>query len=80
MAYAKEYIEKYYPTHEVVYAVLKYRYVSDGIENYVVPVSYTHLDVYKRQPADCGLSSSDTAGAFLMMTDSADMPHPCSPM
>ena len=32
------------------------------------------------RPADCGLSSSDTAGAFLMMTDSADMPHPCSPM
>ena len=37
---------------------------------------------YKKpsRPADCGLSSSDTAGAFLMMTDSADMPHPCSPM
>ena len=28
----------------------------------------------------CDYSSSDTAGAFLMMTDSADMPHPCSPM
>lgn len=39
MAYAKEYIEKYYPTHEVVYAVLKYRYVSDGIEKTMSSIS-----------------------------------------
>lgn len=32
------------------------------------------------RPADCGLSSSDTAGAFLMMPDGADTPRPCSPM
>lgn len=45
MAYAKEYIEKYYPTHEVVYAVLKYRYVSDGIENYVVHLLINRSDL-----------------------------------
>lgn len=28
----------------------------------------------------CGLSSSDTAGAFLMMTDGAGAPRPCSRM
>lgn len=45
MAYAKEYIEKYYPTHEVVYAVLKYRYVSDGIENYAVHLLINRSDL-----------------------------------
>lgn len=32
------------------------------------------------RPADCGLSSSDTAGAFLMMPGGADTPRPCSRM
>lgn len=32
------------------------------------------------RPADCGLSSSDTAGAFLMMPNGAGTPLPCSPM
>ena len=45
MAYAKEYIEKYYPTHEVVYAVLKDRYASDGIENYVVHLIINRSDL-----------------------------------
>ena len=29
-----------------------YDYLDDGV-NYFSPVSYTHLDVYKRQPEDC---------------------------
>lgn len=45
MAYAKEYIEKYYPTHEVVYAVIKDRYASDGIENYVVHLIINRSDL-----------------------------------
>lgn len=45
MAYAKEYIEKYYANHEVVYAVLKDRYVSDDIENYVVHLIINRSDL-----------------------------------
>lgn len=38
---------------------------------------------YKRspsRPAGCGCSSSDTAGALLMMPDGADTPRSCSRM
>ena len=33
--------------------------VSDSVRFYSTPVSYTHLDVYKRQPVDRGLAMGE---------------------
>lgn len=54
MAYAKEYIEKYYANHEVVYAVLKDRYVSDDFENYVVHLIINRSDLSNGRRLDEG--------------------------
>ena len=73
----------YYNDYVYAYPLLKKynsKMVFSPIGRYVDPVSYTHLDVYKRQDSEHPINSAAAASRLWGITNSAVKRIPAPPM